>query len=180
MPIWIGVGGTPESVVRAAEHGLPMALAIIGGLPSQFVPLVQLYRNIYENGGFDLSTMQLGINSHTYISDDAQQARNEFYPPYSDVMNKIGRERGWPPGTREQFNASTDLRGALFVGSPQQVIDKILYQRELFGHTRFLARMSLGAMPHDKILHSMELLATKVVPEINKYVNQGNALKANK
>jgi probable LLM family oxidoreductase len=169
LPVWIGVGGTPESVARAAEYGLPMALAIIGGLPARFTPYVQLYKDVYAKAGHDLSGMQLGINSHTYIADDAQQARDEFYPPYSEVMNRIGSERGWPPGTREQFDASTELHGALLVGSSQQVIDKILYQHELFGHTRFLAQMSLGAMPHDKVLHSMELLATKVMPAIKKY-----------
>jgi len=169
IPVWIGVGGTPESVVRAAEHGLPMALAIIGGLPARFAPYVHLYRKVYSSSGFDLSKVQLGINSHTYISETAQQARNEFYPPYSDVMNRIGTERGWPPGTREQFDASTELEGALLVGSPQQIIEKILYQRELFGHTRFLAQMSMGAMPHKKILCSMELLGAKVAPEIKKY-----------
>ena len=178
LPIWIGVGGTPESVIRAAEHGLPMALAIIGGIPARFTPYVQLYQNVYAKAGHDPGKMQLGINSHTYIADDSQSARDEFYPPYSDVMNRIGRERGWPPGTREQFEASTELQGALLVGSPQEVIDKILYQHELFGHTRFLAQMSLGAMPHDKILHSMELLATKVVPAIKKYTTQ--KIEANK
>jgi probable LLM family oxidoreductase len=172
LPIWIGVGGTPESVIRAAEYGLPMALAIIGGIPARFTPYVQLYQNIYAKAGHDPGKMQLGINSHTYIADDSQTARDEFYPPYSDVMNRIGSERGWPPGTREQFEASTDLQGALLVGSPQEVTDKILYQHELFGHTRFLAQMSLGAMPHDKILHSMELLATKVVPAVKKYTTQ--------
>ena len=88
-------------------------------------------------------------------------------------MNRIGRERGWPPGSREQFDASTETHGALLVGSPQQVIDKILYQHQLFGHTRFLAQMSLGAMPHNKVLHSMELLGTKVAPEVKKYLRQG-------
>jgi probable LLM family oxidoreductase len=170
IPIWIGVGGTPESVIRAAEHGLPMALAIIGGLPARFVSYVQLYRDVYTKAGHGISKMQLGINSHTYIADDAQQARDEFYPPYSDVMNRIGRERGWPPGSREQFDASTEPHGALLVGSPQQVIDKILFEHELFGHTRFLAQMSMGAMPHDKILHAMELLGTKVAPEVKKYI----------
>jgi probable LLM family oxidoreductase len=169
IPVWIGVGGTPESVLRAAEHGLPIALDIIGGLPARFVPLVKLYRDVYKNSGHDMSKMQLSINSHTYVADKSQQARDEFYPPYSDVMNRIGQERGWPPGTREQFDASTDPHGALLVGSPQEVIDKILYQHELFGHTRFLAQMSLGAMPQDKILHSMELLGTRVVPEVKKY-----------
>lgn len=172
LPIWIGVGGTPESVIRAAQHGLPMALAIIGGLPARFVPYVQLYTDVYTRAGHNIDKRRLSINSHTYISDDAQQARDEFYPAYSNVMNKIGRERGWPPGTREQFDASTEPRGALLVGNPQQVVEKILYQHELFGHTRFLAQMSLGAMPHDKILHSMELLGTKVAPQVKKYVGQ--------
>jgi len=178
LPIWIGVGGTPESVIRAAEHGLPMALAIIGGIPARFTPYVQLYKNVYAKAGHDPGKMQLGINSHTYIADDSQSARDEFYSPYSDVMNRIGAKRGWPPGTREQFEASTELQGALLVGSPQEVIDKILYQHELFGHTRFLAQMSLGAMPHDKILHSMELLATKVVPVVKKNTTQ--KIEANK
>ena len=173
IPIWIGVGGTPESVIRAAEHGLPMALAIIGGLPARFAPYVQLYRDVYTKSGHGINEMELGINSHTYIADEAQQARDEFYPPYSEVMNRIGRERGWPPGSREQFDASTETHGALLVGSPQQVIDKILYQHQLFGHTRFLAQMSLGAMPHNKVLHSMELLGTKVAPEVKKYLRQG-------
>ena len=173
IPIWIGVGGTPESVIRAAEHGLPMALAIIGGLPARFAPYVQLYRDVYTKSGHSINEMELGINSHTYIADEAQQARDEFYPPYSEVMNRIGRERGWPPGSREQFDASTETHGALLVGSPQQVIDKILYQHQLFGHTRFLAQMSLGATPHNKVLHSMELLGTKVAPEVKKYLRQG-------
>jgi probable LLM family oxidoreductase len=169
LPIWIGVGGTPESIVRAAEYGLPMALAIIGGVPKAFVPHIKLYRDVYAKAGHDPAKIQLSINSHTYIADDAQRARDEFYPPYSEVMNRIGKERGWPPGSRQQFDASTTPQGALLVGSPQQVIDKILYEHELFGHTRFLAQMSLGAMSHDKILHSMELLGTKVMPEVKKY-----------
>ena len=169
LPIWIGVGGTPESVVRAAEHGLPMALAIIGGLPARFAPYVKLYRDVYTKAGHDPAKMQISINSHTYIADDAQQARDEFYPPYSEVMNRIGQERGWSPGTRKDFDVSTEPSGALLVGSPQQVIDKILYEHELFGHTRFLAQMSLGAMPHNKVLHSMELLGTKVAPEVKKH-----------
>jgi probable LLM family oxidoreductase len=174
LPVWIGVGGTPESVIRAAEHGLPMALAIIGGLPARFAPYVQLYRDVYKKAGHDLNKVQLSINSHTYLAGDAQQARDEFYPPYADVMTRIGRERGWQPGTRNDFDASTEPKGALLVGSPQQVIDKILYEHELFGHTRFLAQMSLGAMPHDKILHAMELLGTKVAPEVKKYTTKNS------
>jgi len=172
LPIWIAVGGTPESIVRAATHGLPMALAIIGGMPSAFVPHIKLYRDVYKKSGHDLSRLQLSINSHTYIADDSQQAADEFYPPYSDVMTRIGKERGWPATNRQQYDASLSPKGSLLVGSPQQVIDKILYEHELFGHTRFLAQMSLGAMPHDKILHSIELFATKVAPVIRKHTQQ--------
>ena len=170
LPVWVAVGGTPESVVRAAQFGLPLALAIIGGTPAAFAPLIQLYKDFYKKAGHDLNKMQLSINSHTYVADDSQQARDEFYPPYSDVMNRIGKERGWQPGTRQQFDASTSPNGALLVGSPQQVIDKILYEHELFGHTRFLAQMSIGAMPNDKVLHAIELLGTKVAPEIKKLI----------
>lgn len=172
LPVWVAVGGTPESVVRAAEYGLPMALAIIGGLPARFAPYARLYRETYQNAGFDIKNLQLGINSHTYIADNSQQAADEFYPSYSDVMTRIGIERGWPPTSRYQFNDSIGPQGALLVGSPQQVIDKILYEHELFGHTRFLAQMSLGAMPHDKILHAIELLGTKVAPAIKQYTSE--------
>lgn len=175
LPVWVAVGGTPESVIRAAEHGLPMALAIIGGLPSGFVPFVKLYRDTYKKAGHDISKLQLGINSHTYIADDSQQAADEFYPPYAEVMTQIGKERGWGPTNRQQYNGSISPKGALLVGSPQQVIDKILYEYELFGHTRFLAQMSLGAMPHEKILHAIELLGTRVAPEIRKYTGQKNS-----
>lgn len=174
LPIWVAIGGTPESVVRAAEHGLPMALAIIGGMPARFAPFARLYRDTYQKSGFDMGKLQLGINSHTYIADNSQQAADEFYPPYADVMTRIGRERGWPPTNRHHFNDSISPQGALLVGSPQQVIDKVLYEHELFGHSRFLAQMSLGAMPHDKILHAIELLGTKVAPEIKKYTQKRN------
>lgn len=172
LPIWVGVGGTPESVVRAAQFGLPMALAIIGGLPARFAPFAKLYREVYEKSGHDKTKLQLSINSHAYIAVTSQQARDEFFPSYNQVMTRIGRERGWPPGTRAQFDHSTNPQGALLVGSPQEVIDKILYEHELFGHTRFLAQMSLGSMPHDKILHAIELLGTVVAPEVRKAVGR--------
>lgn len=172
LPIWVAVGGTPESVIRAAEHGLPMALAIIGGQPARFAPYAQLYRDVYGKAGHNLSAVQLGINSHTYLADTSQQAADEFYPPYAEVMTRIGRERGWPPASRQGFDASISPQGALLVGSPQQVIDKILYEFELFGHTRFLAQMSIGAMPHHKVLHAIELLGTIVAPAVKKYTAQ--------
>lgn len=170
LPVWVAVGGTPESVVRAAQLGLPMALAIIGGQPARFAPLTKLYRDVFKQSGHDAAGLQLSINSHTYISDTSQKARDEFYPPYAAVMNRIGRERGWPPSSREQFDASTGKTGALLVGSPQEVIEKILFEYELFGHTRFLAQMSIGALPHSLALKSIELLATKVAPEVRKHL----------
>lgn len=116
-----------------------------------------------------MNAIQLSINSHVYIDDTSQKARDEFYPPYSAVMEHIGKERGWGAMSREQFDAATTRQGALLVGSPQEVIDKILYEYELFGNTRFLAQMSLGAMPHDKILNAIELLGNKVAPEVRKH-----------
>ncbi|MGZ5247274.1 MAG: LLM class flavin-dependent oxidoreductase [Flavitalea sp.] len=169
LPIWVAVGGTPESVARAAQYGLPVTLAIIGGMPARFASFAQIYREVYKKSGHDLNTLQFGINSHTYIAEDSRQAANEFFPTYSDVMSRIGRERGWPGMSRQQFDASTAKEGALLVGSPQQVVDKILYEYELFGHTRFLAQMTIGALPHKLALKSIELLGTKVAPEVRKH-----------
>ena len=172
LPVWVAVGGTPESIIRAGTLGLPMALAIIGGTPYQFSGHVQLYRDTYKKAGNDISQLKVGINSHLYVADTSQQAAEEFYPTYEQVMTKIGRERGWPPTNRQQFEASRSSHGALLVGSPQQVIDKILYEYELFHHTRFLAQMSVGTLPHHQMMHSIELFGTKVVPEVRKYVQQ--------
>ena len=172
IPIWVGVGGTPESIVRAAEYGLPMALAIIGGRPAAFAPHMKLYHDVYKKAGHDINKLQLSVNSHGHIADTSQQAREEFYPPYAEVMGRIGRERGWQGTTRAQFDESTRPQGALLVGSPQEVIDKILYEQELFGLTRLLLQMSLGAMPHQQVLHAIELLGTKVAPEVKKYIDQ--------
>jgi alkanesulfonate monooxygenase SsuD/methylene tetrahydromethanopterin reductase-like flavin-dependent oxidoreductase (luciferase family) len=172
LPIWIAVGGTPESVVRAAEYGLPMALAIIGGLPARFAPYAKLYREIYQKAGHDMSHLQFGLNSHTYIAETSQQAADEFYPTYAEVMTRIGGERGWPGMNRQQYEQAIHPQGALLVGSPQQVIEKILYEHELFGNTRFLAQMSIGAMSHDKNLRAIELLGTRVAPEVKKHIGQ--------
>jgi len=147
-----------------------MALAIIGGTPDRFVPFVDLFRETAQKSGHDLSTLGVGINSHAYIADDSQQAADEFFPPYADVMSRIGRERGWQPMTRQQFEYMRAPQGALLVGSPQQVIDKILYEYELFKHSRFLAQMSVGTMPHDKMMHSIELFGNVVAPAVRKAI----------
>lgn len=168
LPIWVAVGGTPESVVRAAEYGLPLMIAIIGGMPARFAPFTRLYRDVYRQAGHDESALRVGINSHTYIADDSRQARDEFFPCYSEVMTRIGKERGWQGMSRAQFDASTQPQGALLVGSPQQIIDKILYEHELFGHTRFLAQMTIGALPHKLAMRSIELLGDVVAPAVRK------------
>lgn len=172
LPLWIAVGGTQESVVRAAKFGLPMALAIIGGSPARFAPLTNLYRQVYQEAKHPRDSLQLGINSHVYVADTSQNARDEFFAPYADMMAHIGKERGWARMSRYDFDAATSKQGALLVGSPQEVTEKILYEYELFGHTRFLAQISLGAMPHDKIMRAIELLGDKVAPSVRKHLSQ--------
>jgi len=169
LPVWIAVGGTPQSVVRAATLGLPMALAIIGGAPERFAPVVDLYRDTARQAGRDPATLPVSINSHVFVADASQEASDVFYPPYAEVMTRIGRERGWPPLTRQQFEAGRTLRGALAVGSPQQVIDKMLFQHEIFGHQRFLAQVS-GVVPHTRMMRHIELLGTEVAPVVRREV----------
>ena len=168
LPVWIAIGGTPQSIVRAGTLGLPMALAIIGGAPERFAPLVQLYRDSAIEAGHDVASLQVGINSHAYLADDSKRAMDEFYPSYADSMTRIGRERGWPPTTREQVEAGRTQRGALFVGSPQEVIDKILFQHSLFRHTRFMAQVGVGTLPHGQVMHAIELLGTIVAPAVRQ------------
>jgi probable LLM family oxidoreductase len=171
LPIWIAVGGTRASVVRAGTLGLPLAIAIIGGMPEHFVPLVTLYREAAKRAGHDPAP-PVGINSHTYIADTSQQAADEFFQHYVAMMNAIGRERGWSPMSRADFDSLRARRGALVVGSPQEVVDKILYQRELFKNERFLAQISVGTLPHDKVMRAIELLGTKVAPEVRKAIGE--------
>ena len=171
IPIWLAAGGTPASAVRAATLGLPLMLAIIGGLPEQFVPFVNLYKETAKKTGKDMSALQLGVNNHVYIGEDSQKAADEFYPYYATMMNRVGRDRGWPPLTRQQFDYSRSPKAALMVGSVQQVIDKILYEHELFGNTRFMAQASIGNVPHKMTMKSIELFGTKVAPVIRKEID---------
>ncbi|NUO64991.1 MAG: LLM class flavin-dependent oxidoreductase [Gemmatimonadaceae bacterium] len=166
LPVWIAVGGTPQSVVRAGTLGLPLALAIIGGAPERFAPLVDLYHEAGREAGHDPSTLAVGLNTHGFIAERSQDAADEFWPTYAEAMTRLGRERGWPPTTREQYEMLRTPRGALAVGSPQEVIDKILLQHEIFGHQRCLMQMSVGTMPHDRLLKSIELFGTIVAPAV--------------
>lgn len=173
LPVWIAVGGTPESVVRAATLGLPMALAIIGGMPEQFAPLVELYREAARHAGHE--TLPLSINSHGFIADTAQQAADDYYPSAVVVMNKIGRERGWAPATRQQLEALRTLRGADFVGSPAEIIEKILFQHEIFGHQRLLLQLGVGTIEHAKVMRAIELLGTQVAPIVREEIGRRKA-----
>lgn len=168
LPVWIAVGGTPASAVRAATLGLPLVLAIIGGMPEQFVPFINLYKNTALKQGTKPDDIRLAVNNHVFIAEDAQDAADSFYPFYAEMMNRVGRERGWPPLNRQQYEGLRSPRGALMVGSVQQVIDKILYEHELFGFTRFLAQASIGTVPHHLIMKSIELFGTKVAPAVRK------------
>jgi alkanesulfonate monooxygenase SsuD/methylene tetrahydromethanopterin reductase-like flavin-dependent oxidoreductase (luciferase family) len=210
LPVWIAVGGTPASVARAGMLGLPLMIAIIGGAPARFAPLVELYRRALAQGralegstqgdatahsngdttaakadggsessesgpaasfdaaarppGSDRAGPAVGINSHTYVAATSQRAADEFYPWYAQMMNRIGRERGWPPITRAQFDAGCGPDGHLLVGSIQQVAEKILAEHELFDHDRFLAHISIGALPHEQAMRATELFGTEVAP----------------
>ncbi|HEY8308914.1 MAG TPA: LLM class flavin-dependent oxidoreductase [Gemmatimonadaceae bacterium] len=168
LPVWIAVGGTPQSVVRAGTLGLPLALAIIGGEPERFAPLIDLYRNAGAAAGHDPATLRVGINSHGFIADSSQLAADDAFPPYAVTMGQIGRERGWPPPTRARFEAERAPRGSMMVGSAQEVIDKILFEHELFRNDRCLIQFSVGTMPHAKIMRSIELLGRDVAPVVRR------------
>ena len=181
LPVWIAVGGTPASVARAGMLGLPLMIAIIGGPPARFAPLVDLYRRAVAQGepkdgqAHPAGPVQahpagpaVGINSHTYLAPTSQRAADEYFPAYSQVMNRIGRERGWPPMARAQFDAACGPEGHLLVGSPQQVVEKILAEHELFGHDRFLAQVSIGALPHARAMRAIELFGSEVAPAVRE------------
>ncbi|MGE7776133.1 LLM class flavin-dependent oxidoreductase [Chitinophaga sp. NPDC101104] len=168
LPVWIAAGGTPASAVRAGKLGLPLIVAILGGRPAQFVPFMNLYKKAAEEAGHDLSKLQFGINSQMYISEDSDQAADEFWPSYEALMNRVGLDRGWQPITREQFEYLRLPDGPLFVGSVQEVVDKILYQHKLFGHTRFLGQLVKGYIEPEKVLRCIELFGTRVAPAVRE------------
>lgn len=168
IPVWIAVGGTPNSVARAAYYGLPLMIAIIGGAPQQFAPLVKFYRETAEKVGRDPNALPVGISSHGFIAEDSQDALDTAYPAHHLTMSKIGKERGWAPGTRAQFDNGAGPHGAYFIGSPQQIVDKILLQHEWFNHDRFGLQLSVGTLPHAKVMKAIELFGTQVKPAIDK------------
>jgi probable LLM family oxidoreductase len=175
LPIWVAVGGSPQSVVRAGTLGLPLTIAIIGGQPARFAPLVELYREAAASAGHDQALARVAINTHAFVAADSAQADSAFAAPYLAMMNRIGRERGWPPSGRPQYEALRAADGALAVGSPEQVAEKILYEHELFGHDRYIAQMSVGAVAHSDVLRSIELFATEVAPLVREEIARREA-----
>ncbi|MGV9678287.1 LLM class flavin-dependent oxidoreductase [Nocardia sp. NPDC003482] len=164
LPIWIAVGGSPESVARAGLLGLPLAIAIIGGQPARFRPLVDLYHRALEQGGHE--PQPVAVHAHGYVADSEAEAVADFYEPYATAMSGLGRERGWGPMTRAQFDALRSPAGSLFLGAPDQVAEKIADIRDTLGLDRFMLHPSVGTLPHEKILHGIELLGEKVAPQV--------------
>jgi probable LLM family oxidoreductase len=178
LPVWIAVGGTPGSVVRAGTLGLPLTVAIIGGTLDRFVPLVNLYRDSAREAGHDPDALQVAINTHAFLGETVAEADRAFAAPYLQLMNRIGRERGWPPSGRREYEGLRSARGALAVGSPEQVAEKILLEHELFANTRYIGQMSTGAVAHADVLRSMELFGTRVAPLVREELSRRSATAA--
>lgn len=168
LPIWLGVGGTPASFVRAGELGLPLMVAVIGGETHRFRPLVDLYRRTGKEAGHSPETLKVGLHSLGYVANSTEQAVEEYYPGYAETFTRIGRERGWQPVTRAHFNAQTDLLGALVVGNPEEVAEKILrHSKALGGVSRFTFQMDNAGLSHEKLMQSIELIGKRVSPLVN-------------
>ncbi|HZW28157.1 MAG TPA: Atu2307/SP_0267 family LLM class monooxygenase [Trueperaceae bacterium] len=168
LPVWVAVGGTPESAARAGYLGLPMVLAIIGGQPARFRPFADIHAQAAAAAGHERPA--LAINAHGFLADDAKRAADTFFPPYAETMSRIGRERGWSGVTRAQFDAGLGPHGHLLVGEPEQVAEKLLAHHEVFGNRRYLLQFSVGTVPHRDMLRSIELLGTVVAPLVRREV----------
>lgn len=173
IPIWIAVGGTPTSVLRAAQLGLPIMFAIIGGNPRQFLPLVDYYKEQYALAGHAKNKMEIGVHAHTYIGDSRQAVLKAYYPAYSFQMNRIGKERGWSGSfTQSQFEAGMSMQGALYMGSAEEVTEKLINTIELFGLTRYIAHVDVGGPSHAELMKTIEFFGNKVIPAVKKHVGK--------
>ena len=169
LPIWLGVGGTPESFIRAGALGLPLMVAIIGGETHRFRPLIDLYKEAGKKAGYSPQQLKVGIHSLGFVASTTQEAIDGFYPGYAESMTKIGKERGWPPMTMGRFKAQVGEQGALVVGSPKEVAEKILRHSDaLGGISRFTFQMDTADLSHEKLLEAIELIGTEVKPLVNK------------
>jgi probable LLM family oxidoreductase len=169
LPIWLGVGGTPASFARAGALGIPLMVAVIGGETHRFRPLIDLYRNAGEKAGHSPDKLKVGLHSLGYIAETTKKAVNDFYPGYAETFTRIGRERGWPPVTRPHFDAQNGPTGALLIGGPEEIAEKILHHSEaLGGISRITFQMDNAGLSHAQLMNAIELLGTKVAPLVNK------------
>ena len=176
IPIWLGVGGTPESFIRAGTLGLPLMVAIIGGETHRFRPLVDLYREAGKRAGHLPEQLKVGIHSLGYVANTTEQALDEFYPGYAESMTKVGKERGWPPMTRSRFEAQTGPQGALLVGSVEEVAEKIIRHADaLGGISRLTFQMDTAELPHEKLMQSIELIGTRLKPLVNQLAQSAHS-----
>jgi probable LLM family oxidoreductase len=175
LPVWIGSGGNSQSVVRAGLLGLPLVLAIIGGRPIQFEPLVRLYKRAAAKAGHDVSKLTVASHSHGFVAETTEDAADKFFPSTQQAMNKLGRERGWGPYDRSSFDFARSFEGALYVGDPKTVADKIIYLRKNVGITRFMLHAPVGTMPHNQVLRAIELLGKEVAPMVRDEIAKWEA-----
>jgi alkanesulfonate monooxygenase SsuD/methylene tetrahydromethanopterin reductase-like flavin-dependent oxidoreductase (luciferase family) len=166
LDIWVAVGGTPESVLRAARHGLPVVFAIIGGDPAQFKPLFDYYRKAYDHFGHDKEKFRVGVHMHAFFGDNSKETGDSYYPIYSSQMDRVGKSRGWPPYTRQQYDTGRGKNGHLIIGDANESIEKILALKDLFGLTRFSAHMDVGGPSHASLMKSIEIFGTKIAPKV--------------
>ena len=172
LDIWLALGGTPQSVVRAGKLGLPVVFAIIGGNPAQFQPLFQYYKELYESFGHDMSKFRVGVHMHSFFGENSKQTTDEYYPVYSAQMNRVGRTRGWPPFQRDQFDHGRGSEGAYLFGDANEAIDKILHMHELFGITRFSAHLDVGGPSHASLMKAIEIYGTRIAPKVREALGQ--------
>lgn len=168
LNIWVAVGGTPESVVRAAKLGLPVMFAIIGGNPAQFKPLFQYYKELYEKFGHDTKKFQVGVHMHSFFGDNSKQTADAYYPVYSAQMTRVGASRGWPPLSLNQYEQGRSRDGAYLFGDANEAVDKILHMNEMFGLTRFSAHMDVGGPSHAMLMKSIEIFGTRIAPKVRE------------
>lgn len=168
LNIWVAIGGTPESVLRAGKHGLPVIFAIIGGNPVQFKPLFDYYKEVYQHYKHDMNKFEVGVHMHSFFGEDGKQTADEYYPLYSAQMNRVGKSRGWPPYQQHQYDAGRSSKGHLLIGDANEAIDKILQMQELFGLTRFSAHMDVGGPSHVSLMKSIEIFGNKIAPKVRE------------
>ncbi|UOE94058.1 LLM class flavin-dependent oxidoreductase [Alkalihalobacillus sp. LMS39] len=172
LPVWIGSGGNTQSVIRAGILGLPLVLAIIGGSPVQFAPLVKLYERAALQAGHDPSKLPVASHSHGFVAETTEEAAEKYFAPTQQVMNKLGKERGWGHYDRASYDAARSFDGALYVGDAQTVADKIIHLRKQVGITRFMLHVPVGSMPHADVMKSIELLGTEVAPRVREDISK--------